>query len=170
MGACPHLAELQSLRWQDVNVQRGNVAVASGYTKNEDAKTNPMSQQLMQALRDWKIASGSNGEALVFGEYCYRKWFEKARDTAKLGKDVVFHGLRHTCISRLTMAGVDLATVQQSAGHRAIQMTPRCRHLAPEHKRRAVGLLDRILGNEVPPKSPTVVVLPVVQVAARSAA
>ena len=57
------------------------------------------------------------------------------------------------------MAGVDLATVQQLAGHRVIQMILRYAHLAPEHKRRSVGLLDRILGNEVPQKSPTVVVL-----------
>jgi site-specific recombinase XerC len=37
---------------------------------------------------------------------------------------------------------MDIRTVQELAGHKTITMTMRYAHLGPEHKRRAVGLLD----------------------------
>ncbi|WP_084080804.1 tyrosine-type recombinase/integrase [Edaphobacter aggregans] len=51
---------------------------------------------------------------------------------------MTWHLLRHTFISRLVMAGVDLRTVQELAGHKDIKMTIRYAHLAPEHKLNAV--------------------------------
>ena len=42
----------------------------------------------------------------------------------------------------LVMAGVDVLTVQELAGRKTIAMTMRYAHLAPEHKRRAVGRLE----------------------------
>lgn len=48
------------------------------------------------------------------------------------------HTLRHTFVSHLVMAGVDLPTVQKLAGHASITTTMRYAHLAPEHKARAV--------------------------------
>jgi integrase len=47
-------------------------------------------------------------------------------------------GFRHTYISRLVMAGVDLRTVQELAGHKDIKMTIRYSHLSPSHKIAAV--------------------------------
>jgi integrase len=87
-------------------------------------------------------ANPGGGDQLVFGNYRYREPFERARDAAGLDRDVVFHSLRHTYISRLVMAGVDLRTVQELAGHKTIQMTIRYAHLAPEHKRRAVERME----------------------------
>ena len=40
------------------------------------------------------------------------------------------------------MAGADVRTVQELAGHKTIGMTMRYAHLGPEHKRRVIGLLD----------------------------
>jgi site-specific recombinase XerD len=56
-------------------------------------------------------------------------------------KDVTWHVFRHTYISRLVMAGVDLRTVQELAGHKDIKMTVRYAHLAPAHKLAAVDRL-----------------------------
>ncbi len=69
-----------------------------------------------------------------------RSWFEPAVKNAKL-KDFSWHCLRHTFISRLVMAGVDLRTVMELAGHKTIQMTMRYAHLAPGHAARAVEKL-----------------------------
>jgi hypothetical protein len=41
------------------------------------------------------------------------------------------------------MAGVDLRTVQEFAGHKTISMTVRYAHLAPEHNQAAIEKLDR---------------------------
>ncbi|MGD0651089.1 MAG: site-specific integrase [Verrucomicrobiia bacterium] len=134
--------ELRSLRWQDVDFARGTVSVASYYTKNGDPRNNPMTKRLEQALREWKDAAGNRADGLVFGPQQWRKAFERAKKLAGLGKDVVFHSLRHTYISRLVMAGVDIRTVQELAGHRTITMTMRYAHLGPERKKRAVARLD----------------------------
>ncbi|HKS76806.1 MAG TPA: tyrosine-type recombinase/integrase, partial [Terriglobales bacterium] len=42
----------------------------------------------------------------------------------------------------LTMAGVDLRTVQELMGHKTIAMTVRYSHLAPKHTLAAVERLD----------------------------
>lgn len=148
--------ELQSLRWQEVDFIRGNIAVRSGYTKNGDARTNPMTRRLTEALMEWKRQMGCDGEAPVFGAWRYREPFERARDAAKLGEDALFHSLRHTYISRLVSAGANIREVQELAGHKTITMTMRYSHLAPEHKRRAVGLLESEIGCEVTAKMTTV--------------
>lgn len=48
------------------------------------------------------------------------------------------HTLRHTFISQMVMAGVDLPTVQKIAGHATITTTMRYAHLSPEHRQAAV--------------------------------
>ena len=40
------------------------------------------------------------------------------------------------------MKGVDIRTVQELLGHKDIRMTMRYSHLAPDHMRRAVQVLD----------------------------
>jgi site-specific recombinase XerD len=74
-----------------------------------------------------------------------RAWFELVMHEAITKtpslKDITWHIFRHTYISRLVMAGVDLRTVQELAGHKDIKMTVRYAHLAPAHKLAAVDRL-----------------------------
>jgi site-specific recombinase XerD len=78
-----------------------------------------------------------------------RGWFEEAVTRAKLA-DYTWHCNRHTFISRLVMAGVDIRTVAELAGHATIQMTMRYAHLAPSHTASAV---DRLLAPQLTPAS-----------------
>jgi site-specific recombinase XerD len=57
--------------------------------------------------------------------------------------DFTWHSLRHTFASRLVMADVNIRTVADLLGHRALTMTMRYTHLAPEHKQVAVDRLNR---------------------------
>lgn len=46
------------------------------------------------------------------------------------------------------MGGVDIRTVQELLGHKDIRMTMRYSHLAPDHMRNALKVLDGIAGDK----------------------
>jgi integrase len=53
-----------------------------------------------------------------------------------------WHDLRHHFASGLVISGADLYVVKELLEHSTITVTERYAHLAPEHKRAAVALLD----------------------------
>ena len=57
-------------------------------------------------------------------------------------KDIVPHTLRHTAISHLVQAGIDLPTVQRISGHKTLQMVVRYAHQNGEHIREAMDTLE----------------------------
>jgi len=66
---------------------------------------------------------------------------QRAAATAGL-HDICLYTLRHTFVSRLVQAGVSLPEVAALAGHRDIRMTMRYAHLAPQHLRNSIALLE----------------------------
>ena len=60
-------------------------------------------------------------------------------------EDLRFHDLRHTFASWLVQRGRTLKEVQEALGHQTVTMTMRYSHLAPDHLRAAVAVLDGVL-------------------------
>jgi site-specific recombinase XerD len=58
-------------------------------------------------------------------------------------KEVVRHTLRHTAITHLVQAGVDLPTVQRISGHKTLQMVVRYSNQNGEHIKSAMDALER---------------------------
>lgn len=58
-------------------------------------------------------------------------------------QEVVRHILRHTAITHLVQAGVDLPTVQRISGHKTLQMVVRYSHQNGEHIQAAMDKLDK---------------------------
>ena len=57
-------------------------------------------------------------------------------------KQVVRHTLRHTAITHLVQAGVDLPTVKRISGHKTLAMVERYSHQNGEHIKAAMDKLD----------------------------
>jgi len=56
--------------------------------------------------------------------------------------NATFHTLRHTFCSQLALSGVDIYTIKELAGHKRIEMTMRYSHLTPDHKKKALEILN----------------------------
>ena len=57
-------------------------------------------------------------------------------------KEVLRHTLRHTAITHLVQAGVELPTVQRISGHKTMQMVVRYSHQNGEHIQEAMEKLE----------------------------
>jgi len=119
------------------------IDLGAGVIRLEDSKNgagrfvrlNTRALAVLTALRDRDLGTGR-----VFVLNKVPRWFTDAIKVAGL-KDVTWHTLRHTFISRLMMAGVDVRTVMELAGHKSISMTMRYAHLAPGHSAKALEKL-----------------------------
>ena len=139
--------ELYSLDWDRVDLKRRQLLLLR--TKNGTARVVILTTAAVAALEELKARSDLAPSVCLtrYGEPMAspRAWFElvmqEAVKESPLLHDVTWHIFRHTYISRLVMAGVDLRTVQELAGHKDIKMTVRYAHLAPAHKLAAVDRL-----------------------------
>ena len=142
------LGELTALEWKDVDFKRGTLRVDNKedhHTKNYEPRTIPMNDQLIEVLSKHPRRLDSPYVFARKGGEKFRKMrtsFENAVKRAGI-PHVRFHDLRHTFASHLVMGGVDIRTVQELLGHKDIRVTMRYAHLAPDHMRNAVKVLDR---------------------------
>ena len=58
-------------------------------------------------------------------------------------QEVVRHTLRHTAITHLVQAGVDLPTVKRISGHKTLQMVERYSHQNGSHIQAAMDKLEQ---------------------------
>ena len=129
------LSEQFSLTWDRIDLGAGVIRLED--TKNNEGRfvrLNSRAVVVLRALRDRDLGKR------VFVLNKVPRWFTDAVKAAGLN-DVTWHTLRHTFISRLMMAGVDVRTVMDLAGHKSISMTMRYAHLAPGHSARALEKL-----------------------------
>jgi len=120
-------SEAQKLKWQDVT----GSDVVFWDTKSGRSRAVTLTQQAKDAIQ-WCRDRYQLAPFDIPYE-TFRNHWRKARKAAKLDKDphCVPHVLRHTCASRLAMAGVHVTRIQRWMGHETLAMTNRYMHLAP---------------------------------------
>jgi integrase len=145
--------EILRLRWEDVDFRRSRIQVVSrqeGHTKNYESRIVPMNRVVSDALKKHPrrldspyVFCNVDGEPFADVDTSFATALRKSRLL-----HFRFHDLRHTFASWLVMGGVDIRTVQELLGHKDIRMTMRYAHLAPDHMKRAVEILDRADGED----------------------
>jgi site-specific recombinase XerD len=70
-------------------------------------------------------------------------------DPGEGSKRVVFHTLRHSCVSQLLERGADSLMVRNYVNHASTQMTEHYAHLSEEYQRRTGQLLDGLYDVEL---------------------
>ena len=144
IGLCAGLrkSEIFRLRWEDVDFDRGVLRVR--ISKGKSFRIIPMNDMLTETLRQHPrhmtssiILHNTDGSAWKDVRWSFDKAVTGAGLTHK-----TFHSLRHSFVSNLVTAGVDLRVVQELAGHRDLRTTMRYAHLAPGRLANSVQMLN----------------------------
>ncbi len=135
--------EILGLKWRDVDIQRNTIHLLD--TKNGEKRDVPMNDIAQKTIIGVLKHPDSqyifcNKEGQPYGDI--KKSFLTAIGKAGI-INFHFHDLRHTFASHLVMSGVDLNTVRELLGHKSLEMTLRYSHLSPDHKKRAVDILNK---------------------------
>jgi site-specific recombinase XerD len=149
--------ELLGLRLVDVRVADRSVFIVEG--KGGHQRVIPISNPFFAALGDYlcneRPPTATTDRVFVTLKGPHRgepmtadgvdKILQAARQRARL-RQATCHQLRHTCLTRLREAGMQLEAVQAQAGHRSIESTRIYLHLtdawlAAEY-RKAAALID----------------------------
>ena len=143
--------EILSLKWSNIDLKNGYIHIET--SKNKERRDVPINASLLNLFKrmfterridtDYVFVNPLTGTRLTD----IKRSFHTALKKAGI-KDFRFHDLRHTFASHLVMSGVDLTTVKELLGHKDIKMTLRYSHLAPEHKQKAVTVLDSIFSKQ----------------------
>lgn len=145
-------AELFNLRKSQLNFESEMITIPR--SKSGERREVPMSERACEILKDrcrralgeWVFPNSTGRRPLDAANWMTRR-FRPALEAAGI-EDLRFHDLRHTFCSRLVMAGIQLRTVQELAGHQSYETTLRYAHLSPEHVRSAIKALDERRGRK----------------------
>ena len=115
-------------------------------------RVQPLTPELVAILRHeremrddqdgWIFPSPRPNASLTGHRYRMDKPFRRAVIAAGLDPNVVTpHVMRHTAITRLVQAGVDLPTIQKISGHKTLTMVLRYTHVHGDHIDRAISAI-----------------------------
>lgn len=145
--------EIFNLEWNDIDFANETILIKdikSGRNRNaimtKDIKA--MFEKMDKAAHTNVVFPSRKGEKTAEVSRSFDRTIEKLgfnRGIMDRRQKVVFHTLRHTYASWLVMSGVDLYTVQRLMGHSTISMTERYSHLAPNHLKKAVSMMENSL-------------------------
>lgn len=139
--------EARRLRWEHYDAHRRRFYIPEAKAGEREQ---PVPVELAGVLKEVSEARNVSSGYLFKGgpgsKTGYRHTFRKAfaRAAEKSGLDpatVTPHVMRHTAITRLVKAGVDLPTVQRVSGHKTISMVLRYAHVDGVHVDNAVNHL-----------------------------
>ena len=144
------IGEIFSLRWSNVDLKRGLLAVFAA--KTEKIREVPMNSETRQVLEAWWL--GKKSEVVFYNPETGKPFVDlKAGFALACGKagisGVTWHTLRHTFASRLVNSGVDIVTVKELLGHSSLSVTMRYAHTNIDAKRAAIEKLGSFSDNLV---------------------
>jgi integrase len=142
--------EILSIKREHVDLPRRRIFIPEAKAGSRDQ---PITSELAEFL-EAHIAALPKGTDWIFPQIGsrtghvvdIRKGFRRTVTRAGMNaNEVVRHTLRHTAITHLVQAGVDLTTVQKISGHRTLSMVARYAHANGTHIDAAMDKLEHRL-------------------------
>ncbi len=144
------MSEILSIRREHIDLERRIIHIPHA---KAGPREQPITKQLAEFLKDYVEINPENSPWLFpsVGARCghtttIRKAFRRVVIAAGMDPDqVVRHTLRHTAITHLVQAGVDLPTVKRISGHKTLIMVERYAHQHGKHIEAAMDKLEKRL-------------------------
>lgn len=144
-------AEILAVRREDVDVGKRVIWVPQA---KAGSREQPITRELAEYLGkrmdmlppgcEWMFPSPGSASGHV---HTIRKAFRRSAERAGLDPDQITpHTLRHTAVTHLVQAGVDLPTVQRISGHKTLSMVARYAHQSGAHIEAAMDRLEGRVG------------------------
>lgn len=140
--------EILSIRLADIDFDRCIIYIPKA---KAGAREQPMTKHMAEYLREyvkmvpqnqpWLFPSNRSGSGHY--ETIERPWRRVLQAAGLDGYEIVRHTLRHTAITHLVQAGVDLPTVMRISGHKSLQMVQRYSHQNGAHIDAAMEKLEK---------------------------
>ncbi len=143
--------EVSHLRKENINLELAFLRIPAGKTQFA-RRTIPLthrareviSRRIGVASSEWLFPSRHDASRPL-------NWLRKAHigalRNARIDLAARLYDLRHIALTRMAMAGMDLPTLRELAGHASIQMTMRYVHPTPEHKRNSMLKFEAYCGS-----------------------
>jgi integrase len=148
LGTAMRRMEILSIRLEHIDLEQRTIYIPEA---KAGARVQPMTKQLADFLQGY-VESAEPGQEWFFpsigSKTGHTVAIEKAfrRVVANAGLDpsqIIRHTLRHTAITHLVQAGVDLPTVKRISGHKTLAMVEKYAHQNGEHIQAAMDKLEK---------------------------
>jgi integrase len=152
--------DLLSLRWKDTNLQKGIIRLTeqkTGSTRIIVLNNDTLILLKNLPVRGEYIFPARNGKPFKDVKRSFQTALKEAgiEQSKDPKQKIVFHTLRHTCVSLLTERGADTTMVQNYVAHASEEMTKHYTHVTEEYARKTGNILNgllevsRIYGNKM---------------------
>jgi integrase len=138
--------DIFNLKWKDIDFDKACIILTE--EKTEKTRIIHMNKDLVTLFQSLPVKGdyifpGLRGNPLTNVDRSFAKAIkESGLDPGQGSQKIVFHTLRHSCISQLIERGADSMMVKNYVNHASIQMTERYAHLSEEYQRNTARLLD----------------------------
>jgi len=138
-------SDILSLKWEDIDLDRGRISLIE--EKTGKTRTIPLGQDMVTLLLSLPVKGRYVFPGLKDGlrniKWSFQVALKKSGiDPGEGMKKVVFHTLRHSCVSQLVERGADASMVRNYINNASQQMTEHYTHISEEFQRKTGRLLD----------------------------
>lgn len=155
-------SEILAARWEHLDVARRRLFIPNAKAGEREQPITPELAEMLAREREMRDDRDgwifpSQGDSASGHRERMRKPFQDAVAAAGLDPSLITpHVMRHTAITNLVQAGVDLPTIQRISGHKTLTMVLRYTHVHGRHIDEAIRAIGRTMpqraGNTITPK------------------
>jgi integrase len=145
-------SEIMAARWDQLDLAKHRLHIPKAKAGQREQPITPELAELltrereMRDDRDGWIFPSPHSDSQAGHRARMDRPFREAVKAAGLDPELITpHVMRHTAITKLVQAGVDLPTIQRISGHKTLAMVLRYTHVHGQHIDQAIRALGRTL-------------------------